>query len=115
MNGIVADLRHAARTLAKSPGFAVIAVATLGLGIGANTALFSIVDATLLRPLLFADPGRLVYVRETQPELDDAPAAAGDYFDWTHVASFSGIAASEFRWMTLTGRSAPARLHGPAS
>lgn len=114
MTGTVADLRHAVRTLAKSPGFAVIAVATLGLGIGANTALFSVVDATLLRPLPFPDPGRLVYLRETQPELDDAPAPAGDYFDWTHAASFSGVAASEFRWLTLTGRGAPERLQGSA-
>jgi putative ABC transport system permease protein len=115
MTGLISDIRHAVRTLAKSPGFTVVAVATLGLGIGANTALFSVVDAALLRPLPYADPGRLVYVRETQPELDDAPASAADYLDWAReVRSFSALGASRFEWLTLTGRGEPERLQTEA-
>jgi len=115
MTGLTSDLRHAARTLARRPGFAVVAVVTLGLGIGANTALFSVVDAALLRPLPFADASRLVYVRETQPELDDAPASVADFLDWARDAkSFSAVGASRFQWLTLTGRGAPERLQGSA-
>ena len=61
------DLRFALRGCAKTPGFAVAAVATLALGIGANTAVFSVVSGVLLRPLPYADPDRIVQLNETQP------------------------------------------------
>jgi len=70
MQTILQDLRYAARTLARQPGFTAIAMFTLAVGIGANTAIYSVVDATLLRPLPFRDPGRLMKVAITTPSAD---------------------------------------------
>ncbi|MEO8431939.1 MAG: ABC transporter permease [Acidobacteriota bacterium] len=112
MNGLLQDFRHAARTLARAPVFAAVAIATLALGIGANTAIFSLVDAVLLRPLPYPEESRVVYIRETQPELDDAPAPAGDFVEWTAARSFSAVAASNYQVFTLTGGSIPERVLG---
>src|SRR5256885_9121460 len=96
MRTIWQDLRYGARTLAKNIGFTCIAVLTLALGIGANTAIFSVVDSVLLQPLPYKDPGKLVFVWSTMiaQGVPISGAAAPDFREWrdrNHV--FSGMAA----------------------
>ena len=68
MSQLLLDLRHGLRSLARQPLFTTLAVLTLALGIGANTAVFSVVDAVLLRPLPYPEPDRLIRLRERSPE-----------------------------------------------
>jgi predicted permease len=117
MDALVADFRHGCRLLRRSPGFALIAVATLALGIGANTAIFSTVDAVLIRALPYADPGRLVMVWEDAREIGfprNTPAP-GNYHDWAQLnRSFSGMAATRGATASLTGDGAPEQAIGRA-
>src|SRR6516164_4085897 len=88
------DLRYALRQLRKSPGFAVVSVLTLALGIGANTAIFTVVNAALLRSLPYHDPGRLVYLGETRSDaqyqkMEFSYPDFVDFRDQNH--SFSGV------------------------
>ena len=82
MTSLLTDLRYAARTLRKNPTFACVAILTLALGIGANTAIFSVVNAVLLRPLPYDDPARLVMLREHSERLDVMSLSAPDYLYW---------------------------------
>lgn len=88
------DLRHALRVLRKSPGFTAVAVLTLGLGIGANTAIFSVVQGVLLRPLPYRDPGALVEIWNTYlPQFPQTSLSPGDFSDFKRgAASFSEMA-----------------------
>jgi putative ABC transport system permease protein len=111
MNALWSDLRYACRTLAKRPGFTAVAVMTLGLGIGANTAVFSVVDAVLVRPLPFPDPDRLVVVFDTQPTLETAPASFPDFSDWRgQNRVFEEMTAYYSRSLNLVGRNEPERV-----
>jgi len=115
MNGLVSDLRFALRQLRKGPGFFVIAVATLALGIGASTAIFSIVDTVLLHPLPYRQPDRLVLVTENLPAMsaDEVGVAAGEYLDYRdHNRSFSQVASYQSTGFNLTGGGRPLRVNG---
>jgi putative ABC transport system permease protein len=106
------DLRYAFRQLTKSPGFTAVAVLTLALGIGACTAIFSVVNSVLLRPLPYPDSDRLVAVIETKlPEVPRFSVAPGNYFDWRERAtSFEQLAAIRDISYSLTGTGEPLRL-----
>ena len=86
MSGLWQDVRYGARMLLKQPGFTLVAITTLALGIGANTAIFSVVNAVLLRPLPFKDPNRVVMVWNNGAEAaggDRTPLAVSDLPDWS--------------------------------
>ena len=82
MNSFWHDLRYAARLLARQPGFTLVAVLTLALGIGANTALFSVANTVLLQPLPFQEPGRLVMIWEARQKTGRRAVAYPNFFDW---------------------------------
>jgi len=110
---MIQDLRHALRALAKTPGFTAIAVATLALGIGANTAVFSLVRSVLLRPLPFPEPGRLVALFESNPRKgwEDMTVSPPNFLDWQAGSrSFSAMAAYTTTPVTMTGRGEPELL-----
>ena len=79
---MINDLRYAFRQLIKSPGFTVVAMITLALGIGANSAIFSVIDAVLLRSLPFPNPDRLMIVTESDAEMPSISVSFPDYLDW---------------------------------
>ncbi len=107
-------IRSAVRSLARRPVFSAAAILTIALGIGANSAVYSIVHAVLLSPLPFRDPDRLVDVRETHPELAAFQVAFPDFVDWQAGAhSFAGLAAYTFEAMnraTLLGQGEPLQI-----
>jgi predicted permease len=111
MTGIAQDLRFALRSLAKTPGFTAVTILTFALGIGANTAIFSVVDAVLLRPLTFTDPERLVVLHETAPQLGRIPVGVTEFTEWRENArSFEQMALMAVAPVILTGAGEPQRL-----
>ena len=107
------DIKYAFRVLARQPGVTFVAILTLALGIGANSAIFSAVNAILLRPLPYDDPDRLVTLWEKRPAegVMDNVVSPADFVDWTKMAtSFDGMAAMSVVPADLTGVGEPVRL-----
>ena len=107
METLLQNLRYTIRALRKSPGFTAVAVITLALGIGANTAIFSVVNAVLLRPLPYKDDGRLVVILNKGRN----PVAPANFIDWrSQSQSFSQMGAAEYWTPNLTGTDNPEKL-----
>src|SRR4051812_16678970 len=105
------DVRYGLRRLRNSPGFTVVAVLTFALGIGANTAIFSVVNAVLLRPLPYRDPSRVVLLSERTPRFPTLSVSWQNYVDWRDQSrSFDAVGAVRNTTMTLTGTGEPERL-----
>lgn len=105
------DIRHALRVLRKSPGFAAVAVLTLALGIGANAAIFSFIDAVILRPLPYPEPDRLVAIWEMEDGSGERRAVApANIADYETVSGFAGVASYATASRSLTGGGPPEGL-----
>ncbi len=109
MRTLAADLKYSVRVLTRAPGFALAVITVLALGIGANTAIFSIVNTVLLRPLPFDDPAHLVRIfhvppQATFPGIRRFAVSPANFYDWKRRAQlFDGMALYRFRQFTLTG------------
>src|SRR5258706_7802393 len=113
MNRLWQDTRFAVRMLLKNWSVTAIIVVVLALGIGANTAIFSVVNAALLRPLPYADPDKLVRLSEDSPNVPQMSISYPNFLDWREQNKiFSGIAAMQFRSLNLTGKDETERLAG---
>src|SRR5207247_3225190 len=106
-------MRYGARMLLKSPGFSVVAITTLALGIGANTAIFSFVDAVLLKPLPYPHPEELVMVWEKPPQYERNGISTLNFLDWKNQNTvFTAMAAQTGGSATLTEIDKPVQLRG---
>jgi predicted permease len=115
MNTLLGDLRYALRMLRKNPGFAAVALLTLALGIGANTAIFSVIDAVLLSRLPYHDPGRLVMLWEQNPQRGwfHNIVSAANFKDWRSQNDvFTGMAAIDERNFDISGNGQPLEVEG---
>ena len=116
LNHILRDVRHACRSLRKSPGFTAAVVATLALGIGANTAIFSLIYSVLLKPLPYPAPGRVFSVEMILPRqnaFSSLPMRVQDYLEWRKAnTAFESVAALTPALWNLTGDGEPERLGG---
>ena len=115
MGTLLQDLRYGSRMLARNPGFMAVAVLTLALGIGANTAIFSVVNAVLLKPLPFRDSNRLMVLSEANPRQPHVSVAYPNYFDWrqqNHV--FEEVASFQPMDFNLAGVNQPENIGGSA-
>jgi len=113
MRDFIQDLRYAIRTMAKRPGFTIVAALTLALGIGANTAIFSAVNAVLLKPLPFPESEQLVDLAETFKPNNFGSVSVPNFEDWQNQNTvFTGISAYTFAGFNLEGGDTPQRIQG---
>jgi putative ABC transport system permease protein len=113
MSSLLRDIRHSVRTLRQSPGFTAVAVLTLAIGIGANTAIFSFVDAMLLKPLPYPDADRIVRVMEKPPRGERNGISTLNFLDWQRDNTvFDFMSAQTGDAVTLTGGSEPVQIRG---
>src|SRR2546428_174454 len=109
------DLRYGARVLLKKPGFTIIALLTVALGIAASTSIFTVIDAVLVRPLPVKDPDRVVVVHNQLPQLNlpRTEVSAPQYLDYSkQTTAFASTALMSQRNFNLTGLSVPERVQG---
>jgi putative ABC transport system permease protein len=110
---LIQDIRYALRSFIKAPGFTLVALVTLALGIGGTTAIFSIVDGVVLRPLPYNDPGRIVQITDANARGDAASFSAPDFRDLKRSATYlSAVAGYRSDITDLTGRGEPVRVTG---
>jgi predicted permease len=112
IENLLFDLKYALRTLRKSPGFAFVAIATMALGIGATTAIYSVIDATLLHPLPYPNPGELVRIEADLPGVGahDVGISIPELRDLQNSGIFQNVSLSFFGSSNLTGSAQPARI-----
>jgi len=113
MSGLLQDLRYGIRMLAKNPGFTAVAVLTLALGIGVNTAIFSAVNGVLLRLLPYPEPDRLVQIYERSAQFNEMSVSYPNFLDWERMnRSFEGLAAYRGEGFNFTGTGQPEYIPG---
>src|SRR5687768_951628 len=117
MQKLLQDLRYAVRTMVKRPGFTLIAIMTLALGIGGSTAIFTVVDAALLRGLPYKSPERLYHLWESTPqkEFSQREFSYPDYQDYQQNQVLEGLAAYTGGGGIMSGRGEPERVFAPAA
>ena len=110
------DVQYAARVLLKSKGFTAVAVIAVALGVGANTAIFSVVNAVLLRPLNYKDPAQLVLINHNYPKIDLKASVSAPGFTYYHenAKSFSDMAAVTVERTAAAGSRAATTSFSPA-